>query len=90
MSICHPSIFLLALLALANYSTHAQDILRLREVTAANKIIELPDSGSGIVDVNSTIRIDLNQAEIQDQLFQFEGLSEGDSRLSELKKLNEL
>lgn len=81
---------MLAVICAACMSVQAQQVLGLREVTAANKTHSLPDSGAGIVDMNSTIRIDLNQAEIQDQIFRFEGLSEGDSRLSELKKLNEI
>lgn len=45
---------------------------------------------SGIVDLNSTIRIRLNRTEIEEQLFEMAGISRSSDRLGKLKTMNQL
>ncbi len=65
-----------------------QSNLLLYEETSSGEVRPILDTIGGIVDANSTIRIVVKQADVQDEIFRFEGISERESRLGELRKLN--
>lgn len=65
-----------------------QSNLLLYEETSSGEVRPIADTIGGIVDANSTIRIVVKQADVQDEIFRFEGISDRDSRLGELRKLN--
>lgn len=83
-------IFISLLLTMIIVPVSAQSFLDLYEETSTGERRAISDSMPGIVDANSSIRIEINQETVQDAIFQFEGIDAGDSRLAELKKLNSI
>ncbi|NJK84087.1 MAG: hypothetical protein HC912_10095 [Saprospiraceae bacterium] len=69
----------------------AQPLITLSEESTSGKYQgNLPERGPAIVDINSIIRIQVNVAQLEEEMFKFQGIKATDSRLGRLRKLNEL
>ncbi len=80
--------FLCCCLGLAAIS--AQSIISLSEESTSGKYQgALPAESPAIVDINSIIRIKVDVAALEEEMFKFQGIKATDSRLARLRKLNE-
>jgi hypothetical protein len=70
--------------------TQAQLITLTEESTASTYKDTIPAAGAAIVDINSRIIVQVNIAELEDQMFQFQGVAARDERLTKLRELNRL
>lgn len=68
----------------------AQFLTLVEESTTGKHIDTIPTDKTAIVDINSRIRIRINAALLEDEMFRFQGVAVQDSRLVRLKKLNQL
>ncbi len=69
----------------------AQPLIILTEESTSGKYQgNLPESGPAIVDINSIIKIKVDVARLEEEMFRFQGIKATDSRLGRLRKLNEL
>ncbi|MEL6674613.1 MAG: hypothetical protein AAFR61_20550 [Bacteroidota bacterium] len=89
-SLLNRAFAILLILPLSMSVLSAQVITLQEEVPGKKKPITISPEGRAIVDVNSTIQIKLDRAEITRELAQFQGLSRTDTRLQELTQLNTL
>lgn len=67
-----------------------KDFVTIIEERQSGKPDTIESSEPAIVDINSVIRLSINLAEVEKELFQFQGVSSSDSRLEMLRELNEL
>ncbi|MEM9884284.1 MAG: hypothetical protein AAF849_00205 [Bacteroidota bacterium] len=68
-----------------------QHLITLVEESTTGKFKDtIPYEGAAIVDINSRILVKVNIAELEDQMFRFQGIAAQDNRLAKLRKLNEL
>ena len=82
------SIFFWSIIGTASLS--AQSIISLSEESTSGKYQgDLPETGPAIVDINSIIRIQVDVATLEEEMFRFQGSKSTDSRLKRLRKLNE-
>ncbi|MEM9850259.1 MAG: hypothetical protein AAF847_20370, partial [Bacteroidota bacterium] len=65
-------------------------ITLIEESTTSKYKDTIPYDGSAIVDINSRILVKVNIAELEDQMFRFQGIAAQDNRLVQLRKLNRL
>jgi hypothetical protein len=69
----------------------AQSMITLTEESTSGKYQgNLPESGPAIVDINSIIKIKVDVAQLEEEMFKFQGIKATDSRLGRLRKLNQL
>lgn len=62
----------------------------VEESTTGKYFDTIPANKAAIVDINSRIRIQINAAALEDEMFRFQGIAAQDDRLTRLKKLNTL
>ncbi|MEM8890785.1 MAG: hypothetical protein AAGD28_22610, partial [Bacteroidota bacterium] len=86
------SCFLLLLFCIGPYLSQAQNsIIELREISASGKkSIAIDSSSSGIIDINSSIDLQLQLDQIETAILNFQGLASNDSRLIRLQELNRM
>jgi len=71
-------------------STDSRLITLVEESTTGKYKDTIPYNGAAIVDINSRILVKVNIAELEDQMFRYQGIAAKDERLMKLKKLNNL
>ncbi|MEM1325540.1 MAG: hypothetical protein AAGI23_06275 [Bacteroidota bacterium] len=68
----------------------AQLITLVEESTSSKYKDTIPEAGVAIVDINSRIIVKVDIAELEDQMFQYQGVAARDERLTKLRELNRL
>ncbi|MEM8527845.1 MAG: hypothetical protein AAGG68_24600 [Bacteroidota bacterium] len=71
-------------------STNSNILTLIEESTTSKYRDTIHQEDAGIVDINSRILIKVNIAEVEDQMFRYQGIGAKDERLIKLRKLNEL
>lgn len=66
-------------------------IISLEEISSSGKkSVKIPPAQTSIVDINSSINLQLHLSQIETEILKFQGISPGDSRLAKLEELNKL
>ncbi|MDW3651986.1 MAG: hypothetical protein R8P61_33235 [Bacteroidia bacterium] len=86
------SCFLLFLCCLGLFLSQAQNgLIRLTELSSSGKkAIKIDETSSGIIDINSSIDLQLQLDLIETAILNFQGLASNDSRLLRLQELNRM
>lgn len=74
------------------FISHAQsDIILLTEISnSGKKSVSIDEESSGIIDINSSINLELQLDQIETAILNFQGLASNDSRLLRLQELNRM
>ncbi|MEM6696919.1 MAG: hypothetical protein AAF599_00885 [Bacteroidota bacterium] len=82
--------FICGIQCLFAQSINSTLITLVEESTTGKYKDTIPYDGAAIVDINSRILVKVNIAELEDQMFRFQGIAAKDERLKKLRKLNNL